>query len=419
MKKQTREPPPAMTDTIFPELDLNLSDCGRNRTVEVIRNRLAAWLRAHPETGGQRLAPVSSLAARLGVARQTVRKAYDMLAAEGMLHRDCRGNGWYPIPFPRQENRCIGILLPLSFPEYCSHTRRWGERNLGFYSGIVTRSAELGLATRPFRLPPPDAPEEETELAVEEAEKSFSGLILFGDRGYCNDPPLRRLLATPGLPKISLDSDFSLDGIDSVSFSADAVARSVMQYFRRFGHRNICVIYPIAYPRECSCSYPMLDRKQVLDPFRRAAREGERILEIRSGRQEFGEIFQGKVAAMLRRPTPPTAFWCRSDLIALELIRVLRQRGLRIPHDISIIGFDDISESARGNPPLTTLRNPTFETGYAAVDLLEQSLRQGSLSGNRSLRLSPQLIERGSVGFARPCGRISSEAETAAFHLPE
>ena len=45
MKKQTREPPPAMTDTIFPELDLNLSDCGRNRTVEVIRNRLAAWLR--------------------------------------------------------------------------------------------------------------------------------------------------------------------------------------------------------------------------------------------------------------------------------------------------------------------------------------------------------------------------------------
>ena len=263
------------------------------------------------------------------------------------------------------------------------------------------------------------APEEETELAVKEAEKSFSGLILFGDRGYCNDPPLRRLLATPGLPKISLDSDFSLDGIDSVSFSADAVARSVMQYFRRFGHRNICVIYPIAYPRECSCSYPMLDRKQVLDPFRRAAREGERILEIRSGRQEFGEIFQGKVAAMLRRPTPPTAFWCRSDLIALELIRVLRQRGLRIPHDISIIGFDDISESARGNPPLTTLRNPTFETGYAAVDLLEQSLRQGSLSGNRSLRLSPQLIERGSVGFARPCGRISSEAETAAFHLPE
>ncbi|UKI34621.1 MAG: hypothetical protein L6W00_15340 [Lentisphaeria bacterium] len=53
------------------------------------------------------------------------------------------------------------------------------------------------------------------------------------------------------------------------------------------------------------------------------------------------------------------------------------------------------------------------------MDLLEQSLRQGSLSGNRSLRLSPQLIERGSVGFARPCGRISSEAETAAFHLPE
>lgn len=309
-----------MTDDIAPELDLDLAACGRNRTVEAIRDSLAAWLRAHPESGGRRLTPVSRLAARLGVARQTVRKAYDLLEADGMLRRDSNGNGWYPVPLPRQENRCIGILLPLSFLEYCSRDRRWGERNLGFYSGIVTRASELGLATRPFRLPPPEAPEEEAEQAAREAEQSFSGLILFGDRGYRNDPPLRRLLALPGLPKVSLDSEFDLEGIGSVGFSTEALAQSVMQYLRRFGHRNICVIHPVTYPRECSCTYPMLDRKQVLDPFCRAALEGERILEICSGRQEFGEIFHRKVAAMLRRPVPPTAFWCRSDLIARELL---------------------------------------------------------------------------------------------------
>lgn len=407
-----------MTDDIAPELDLDLAACGRNRTVEAIRDSLAAWLRAHPESGGRRLTPVSRLAARLGVARQTVRKAYDLLEADGMLRRDSNGNGWYPVPLPRQENRCIGILLPLSFLEYCSRDRRWGERNLGFYSGIVTRASELGLATRPFRLPPPEAPEEEEEKAAREAEQSFSGLILFGDRGYRNDPPLRRLLAIPGLPKVSLDSEFDLEGIGSVGFSTEALAQSVMQYLRRFGHRNICVIHPVTYPRECSCTYPMLDRKQVLDPFCRAALEGERILEICSGRQEFGEIFHRKVAAMLRRPVPPTAFWCRSDLIARELLRVLRLEGIRVPHDVSVIGFDDISESAKENPPLTTLRNPTFEAGYAAVDRLELFRREGIRPATRTLRLAPPLIERGSVDYAPSRGQISVDGESAP-RLPE
>ena len=104
-----------MTDTILPELELDLAACGRNRTVEAIRGCLAAWLRAHPESGGRKLVPVSRLAARLGVARQTVRKVYDMLEADGMLRRGSNDSAWYPVLLPRQENRCIGILLPISF----------------------------------------------------------------------------------------------------------------------------------------------------------------------------------------------------------------------------------------------------------------------------------------------------------------
>ena len=404
-----------MTDTIFPELELDLAACGRNRTVETLRDLLAAWLRTHPETGGRKLAPVSALAARLGVARQTVRKVYELLEADGLLRRDPDGYGWRPAVPPRQESRCIGILLPLSFPEYCSRTRRWGERNLGFYSGIVTRSSELGLATRPFRLPPPDAPEEEAEQAVREAEKSFSGLILFGDRGYRNDPPLRRLLESPGLPKVSIDSEFDLPGVGSISFSAEAVAESVMQHFRHYGHRKICVIHPVTYPRECRCTYMMLDRRSTVDPFRRAARETEEILEICSGRSEFGEIFRRKVLDMAGRRNAPTAFWCRSDLIAMELIHELQETGFRVPQDVSVIGFDDIFESAEGNPPLTTLRNPTFETGCAAVDRLELYAREGISPATRTLRLTPPLIERGSVDYVRHRGQIHSDAGTIAL----
>lgn len=406
-----------MNEKIMPELELDLAACGRNRTVEIIRDRLAAWLRSHPETDRRRIEPVSSLAARLGVARQTVRKVYAMLEADGMLRRGPEGGGWYPA-VPRRELRCIGILLPISFQEYCSRTRRWGERNLGFYSGIVTRAAELGVATRPFSLPPPDAPEETVEQAVREAAESCSGLLLFGDRGYRDDPPLRRLLDTPGLPKISLDSEFALDGIGTVSFSAEAAAQSVMQYLRRFGHRRICVIYPVTYPRECGCTYPMLDRRSVLDPFRRAARETEEIFEICSGRQEFGELFRSKVLAMAGRRTPPTAFWCRSDLIALELIRELRQAGYRVPQDISVVGFDDIFEAAAGDPPLTTLRNPTFESGCAAVDRLELYARTGITPASRALRLPPPLIERKSVDYARDSSRFHADAGTIAL-LPE
>jgi DNA-binding LacI/PurR family transcriptional regulator len=76
------------------------------------------------------------------------------------------------------------------------------------------------------------------------------------------------------------------------------------------------------------------------------------------------------VARLLDLRERPTAIFAASDTFALNAMEVLRARGLRVPDDVAVIGFDDIEEAAEYVPPLTTMRIPLFEIGRRAADLL-------------------------------------------------
>jgi LacI family transcriptional regulator len=73
---------------------------------------------------------------------------------------------------------------------------------------------------------------------------------------------------------------------------------------------------------------------------------------------------------------PPTAIFATSDEIAFGLYRAARELGLRIPEDVSIIGFDDVTQASHSNPPLTTVRQPLREMGAAAAQLLSDLARK-------------------------------------------
>lgn len=115
----------------------------------------------------------------------------------------------------------------------------------------------------------------------------------------------------------------------------------------------------------------------MLEPFLREPMRFDRIFEIVSERHQFGEPFREQIREAMEDPEPPTAFWCRDDISAMELIRVLRSFHCAVPEDFSVIGFDDLSAAESFDPPLTTLRNPVYELGYQAMYLLDRYIMQG------------------------------------------
>jgi LacI family transcriptional regulator len=95
----------------------------------------------------------------------------------------------------------------------------------------------------------------------------------------------------------------------------------------------------------------------------------------------------------------PTAVFAGSDQQALGLYEAARQRGLRIPQDLSVVGFDDLPVARWVSPPLTTVRQPLAEMGRAAAQMLGD-LIEGRQLRTKRLELSAELIVRESTGAA-------------------
>lgn len=106
---------------------------------------------------------------------------------------------------------------------------------------------------------------------------------------------------------------------------------------------------------------------------------------------------QRAIVEMLRAKPLPTAVMAANDLMAMGAMRELRKAGLRVPDDISVVGFDDILFSALSDPPLTTLALPREEIGRAAVEALCQTLKTPDRMG-REYKITPKLVVRESTG---------------------
>jgi DNA-binding LacI/PurR family transcriptional regulator len=91
-----------------------------------------------------------------------------------------------------------------------------------------------------------------------------------------------------------------------------------------------------------------------------------------------------------------TAIVCASDPIALGAIRAVRRAGLRVPEDVSVVGYDDSALMNCTDPPLTTVRQPIEPMGRAAIDLLVQQIA-GVEVPNDELLFEPELVVRGST----------------------
>lgn len=120
---------------------------------------------------------------------------------------------------------------------------------------------------------------------------------------------------------------------------------------------------------------------------------------IETGNHRIDGGFQA-MGRMLERTPLPTAVLCSNDLTALGALRAIRRKGLRVPDDISVVGFDDIALAEFTEPPLTTVRLPREEIAGKAFEALLASLSDTSRMG-AEYQISPQLVVRESTARAR------------------
>lgn len=118
------------------------------------------------------------------------------------------------------------------------------------------------------------------------------------------------------------------------------------------------------------------------------------------GEHTFGAAYQA-ARQHLASERNVTAIFAGNDVIAFGCMRAMLERGIRIPQDISIVGFDNVEISQITCPPLTTIDQPKYETGKAAVEMLLKVMAQGGVHEPEHRIIGVRLIERQS------CQRVS------------
>ncbi|MEH7608308.1 LacI family DNA-binding transcriptional regulator [Priestia megaterium] len=105
------------------------------------------------------------------------------------------------------------------------------------------------------------------------------------------------------------------------------------------------------------------------------------------------ELYQF-INELAHHPEPPTALICATDYIALKVIHCAWQNGLHVPADLSVIGFDDITEASEAHPPLTTIHQPMEKMAEKAVNLLLQQIQDQQEIDQIQYKMAPVLVER-------------------------
>jgi len=112
------------------------------------------------------------------------------------------------------------------------------------------------------------------------------------------------------------------------------------------------------------------------------------------------EIGYKPMQTLLEKSRNFTALFCFNDIAAIGAIRALKDAGLAVPEDVSVVGFDDIQSAAYSTPSLTTVRQPLFEMGKRGAQVLLQRIAKREADYPSEIVMAPELVVRESTGPA-------------------
>ncbi len=350
---------------------------------------------------------ISDVASALGVAVSTVSNAYnrpDQLSAQ-LRQRilTAAAELGYPGPDPvarglrRQRAGAVGVL----FSERLSYAFS-DQAIVQVLDGIANalEPAGLGLLLVPGRADDP--------TTVQQA--MVDGFIVYS---MVEDDPLLAVALRRRLPTVLIDQP-PRAGVASITVDDVDGARQAATHLLDLGHQHFAIITDrlsearteahatrARSPHELTEETFFFTRRRFQGYREALEAAGVAWEEVAIVERLDNSEAEGAAAmqAFLAMPARPTAILCITDRLALGALDAARQAGLAIPHDVSIVGFDDIPRAAQAEPPLTTILQEHREKGLLAGQALAGFLRGEAVAEHTDLPV--RLVVRGSTGPAR------------------
>ena len=330
-------------------------------------------------------ATIADVAARSGVSTATVSRVLSgaVPAREATRERvlsaardlDYRPSG-VARALKRAETRTIGLLITdIGNPFFPQIVRAVEDEAHARGLGVVLCNAS-------------DDPSRELAYLELLLERRVDGLIVASAR---TTRRLATLLESVPMPVVLVNAATRGSSLPGITTAHRRGARLAAEHLLALGHRRIA---------------------HISAPFRHAAAARLRLAGVTDALVAAGidpssllvvdgdEHVEGGARAMevlLSERDVPSGVLCYNDLTAVGAVRGARAAGLRVPQDISIVGFDDIELASWTDPPLTTVRQPTEAMGRWAVERLIAALGRGA-GGDEHVTLEPALVVRGSSG---------------------
>ena len=194
------------------------------------------------------------------------------------------------------------------------------------------------------------------------------------------------------LPTVTVSCPESAPGAVDITLDHRRGAELAMRHLHELGHRHIAVIKGQAFssdtePRWQAIQAAALDLGILLQPKAVTCLEGD------SPTHEPG--YQATLRLLQTSPRF-TALFAFNDVSAIGAIRALHEAGLRVPADVSVVGFDDVQSAAFQNPALTTVRQPLHRMGLLAAEQIVHMVEDGSVI-HEALVVEPELVIREST----------------------
>ncbi len=225
----------------------------------------------------------------------------------------------------------------------------------------------------------------ESTLLRQFQERRLAGIILTGF-AIGQERAVREVVQS-GIPCVVIWEALEDRSLSFVGFNNLTASYSMTEHLIRLKHERIGLILgPYTRVRRA---------RRRLEGYQAALRDNGLSYDPRVVIEKHPTLQEGKDAMLklLSMRNPPTAVFAASDMLALGALAAAREKGLQVPEDVSIAGFDDVDFAAFCNPPLTTVRVPAAQMGEMAVDMLMAMIEGNSMEATQ-ITLDTELVIR-------------------------